>query len=112
MIESAILIAAAVCAATLLIIDLRSRRLPDPLNLLLGLLGLGFHYTHTFDLVPLTALLAGATLGALLLYALRAVYLRRRGIEALGLRNRGQTTIICVIGDRPRLSVDVMQAVC
>ncbi len=85
MIGNSILAVAALCLSALLVIDLRVHRLPDPLNLLLGLLGLGFHYLHNFDFLPLTALLAGAILGALLLYALRAFYLRRRGIEVLGL---------------------------
>jgi leader peptidase (prepilin peptidase)/N-methyltransferase len=85
MIGNSILAVAALCLSALLVIDLRSHRLPDPLNLLLGLLGLGFHFLHNFNLLPLTALLAGAILGALLLYALRVFYLRRRGLEALGL---------------------------
>jgi leader peptidase (prepilin peptidase)/N-methyltransferase len=85
MIANFILAVAALCLSALLVIDLRSHRLPYPFNLLLGLLGLGFHYSQNFELVPLTALLAGAGLGALLLYVLRAFYLRRRGIEALGL---------------------------
>jgi leader peptidase (prepilin peptidase)/N-methyltransferase len=85
MIESAILIVAAVCSAALLTVDLRAHRLPDPLNLLFGLLGLSFHYLHNSDLLPLTSLLSGAILGALLLYGLRFLYFRRRGVEALGL---------------------------
>jgi leader peptidase (prepilin peptidase)/N-methyltransferase len=85
MIWISILTLGAVCLSALLVIDLRSQRLPDPLTLLLGLLGLGFHTLHNFDLTPLATLLAGAILGALLLYALRAFYFRRRGIEALGL---------------------------
>jgi len=85
MIANSILAVATLCLSALLVIDFRSDRLPDPLTLLLGLLGLGFHCIHNFDLLPLTALLAGALLGALLLYVLRAVYLRRRGVEALGL---------------------------
>lgn len=85
MIGTAILVSAALCMSALLIIDLRSHRLPDPLNLLLGLLGLGFHFLHDFNLIPLASLLTGAILGALLLYGLRFVWLRRRGIEALGL---------------------------
>jgi leader peptidase (prepilin peptidase)/N-methyltransferase len=80
-----ILMGVSIVLAALLLFDLRSHRLPDPLNLLLGLLGLGFHAFHNFTLIPLTALLAGAILGALLLYALRVFYLRRRGLEALGL---------------------------
>jgi leader peptidase (prepilin peptidase)/N-methyltransferase len=85
MIGISILVLGTACMSALLVIDLRSHRLPDPLTLLLGLLGLGFHFLHNFELLPLPALLAGAILGALLLYALRAFYLRRRGIEALGL---------------------------
>lgn len=85
MIESAILIVAAICMAALLVIDLRSHRLPDPLNLLLGLLGLGFHNLYNFRPLPLTSLLASACISALLLYGLRYLWLRRRGIEALGL---------------------------
>ncbi len=85
MIGNSILAVAALCLSALLVTDLRFQRLPNPLNLLLGLLGLGFHFLHNFEPLPLAALLAGAILGALLLYALRVFYLRRRGIEGLGL---------------------------
>lgn len=81
----ALLLATVVVLAALLIVDMHQQRLPDPLNFLLGLLGLGFHYLRNFDLIPLIALLAGASLSALLLYGLHWLYLCRRAVEALGL---------------------------
>jgi leader peptidase (prepilin peptidase)/N-methyltransferase len=85
MIGTSTLAAAALCLLALLVVDFRSHHLPDALNLLFGLLGLVFHALHDFSLLPLTSLLAGASLSALLLYGLRFLWLRRRGIEALGL---------------------------
>lgn len=90
------LAAAGFTLAALFIIDLRSQRLPDPLTLLFGLLGLGYHALHQFDLAPLTALLAGATLGALLtlIGMVLAGLLRQRRPGRLSLAWPGRDTRI------------------
>lgn len=67
------------------LIDLRRRIIPDPLNLLLLVLGLAVATLREPDPAALAACLvqAGAAFG--LLWALRALYARARGRTGLGL---------------------------
>jgi leader peptidase (prepilin peptidase) / N-methyltransferase len=72
-------------AVALLIVDLTHLILPTPLNALLGAAGLAFHGATAWRFATPLELVLGACVGAGALLLLRWVYLRFRGIEALGL---------------------------
>lgn len=79
-------IAAGLCAvAALIATDLQRQILPTSLNALLGAFGLIFHWSTDWTFASAGELLAGAALGAGLLFGLRQLYLKFRAIEALGL---------------------------
>jgi leader peptidase (prepilin peptidase) / N-methyltransferase len=79
-------VAAGLCAVGAMIAtDLRRQILPDSLNALLGAAGLAFHGATAWRFATPIELLLGACVGAGALLFLRWVYLRFRGIEALGL---------------------------
>lgn len=65
--------------------DLRRLILPDVLNLVLAAAGLAFHLASGWSYLAPLELFLGATLGAGLLIVLRWLFLRLRGVEALGL---------------------------
>lgn len=77
--------AAAAALLALTVIDLRHARLPDGLNFILVLSGIAFHAASPNEYATWPELLLGAALGAGLFYLLRGIYLRLRGIEAIGL---------------------------
>lgn len=55
------------------------------LNAVLAVTGIAFHWASEWLYASPDELLLGSLLGAALFYAVRAVYLRLRGVEALGL---------------------------
>jgi prepilin signal peptidase PulO-like enzyme (type II secretory pathway) len=79
------IIAALGTLITLSIIDLRTWLLPDPLNLLLALLGIGFHIVIGFKILPPHDLIFGALLGSGLLYIIRFFGNRIYKQDSLGL---------------------------
>ncbi len=69
--------------ARLVVIDLRTRRLPDKYTLPLVLLGLAVN-AYGLGALP-TAAIWGAITGYLVFWAIGAFYFRARGIEGLGM---------------------------
>ena len=72
-----------ILAIAISVVDLRSLRIPDGLNVVLAIGGLGFQIAaeRTFPLLPLIG-----GIGLLLaFYTVRQVYLRQRGVVGLGL---------------------------
>lgn len=67
------------------IIDLKIRILPNRLNALLALTGLGFHTAMLFTLMPWWMLIVGALFGGGVLYTIRAVANRIYGMDTIGL---------------------------
>jgi prepilin signal peptidase PulO-like enzyme (type II secretory pathway) len=84
-IELAPLVVAGAALLAMVAIDLHASRLPDLLNAILAITGAAFHWTTDWLHAIPADLLLGASFGAALLYAVRVVYLRLRGVEALGL---------------------------
>ena len=72
-------------ALALALYDLRHFVLPDSLNALLGLAGIGFHLSAEPIGPTWPELIFGAGFGGGILYGLRMIYGRLRGIEAIGL---------------------------
>jgi leader peptidase (prepilin peptidase)/N-methyltransferase len=71
--------------AALTWIDLKSWILPDKLNLALAFLGLGFHASSEFSLLPPQEMFFGALLGGGLLYVIRFMGNRHYKQDTLGL---------------------------
>ena len=67
------------------VIDLKIRILPNWLNAMLALAGLGFHASMMFTLMPWWMLIAGALFGGGVLYTIRAVANRIYGMDTIGL---------------------------
>jgi leader peptidase (prepilin peptidase) / N-methyltransferase len=75
--------------------DLRRLILPDVLNLVVATTGLAFHLASSWPYLAPLDLILGATLGAGLLFVLRWLFLRLRGVEALG---RGDVKLMAAAG--------------
>lgn len=85
-------------AVTVAACDARVQLVPDVLSLALALAGLGFALAlaRPADLWPaMAASIAGAALGGLILFALRWLWFRSRGVEAIGL---GDVKLAAAIG--------------
>jgi len=80
----ALILGAMLCGA-LVVADLRERRLPDVLNAGLAALGLIFHALSDPPSATWAEILAGGGFGAGFFLAMRLLFLRLRGVEALGL---------------------------
>ena len=67
------------------LIDLKIRILPNRLNALLALAGVGFHSATLFAFMPWWMLILGALFGGGVLYTIRAVANRIYGMDTIGL---------------------------
>lgn len=90
-----IFIISLILLVTLCVIDLRERLLPDIYVLPFGLLGLLFHAINEFFYTAPADLVLGATLSALMLYALRYIANRIYQQDTLGL---GDVKLIAAAG--------------
>lgn len=70
---------------TLSIIDLRTWLLPDKYNAILAIIGLAFHASTGFEIIPPSELIYGAALGAGTLYAVRFLGNHHYKQDTLGL---------------------------
>jgi leader peptidase (prepilin peptidase)/N-methyltransferase len=79
------LVAAPVLLVALSVIDLKHWILPDELNLALGVTGVAFHMLTAYRFFDIQDMLAGAALGAGLLYVIRFFANRHYDRDTLGL---------------------------
>ncbi len=67
------------------VIDLRHWILPDELNFAFGVTGIAFHFATAYRFVDIQMMVAGAVVGAGLLYVIRYFSNRHYGRDTLGL---------------------------